>query len=115
MCSRRGAVAVASKLEDFQLISGEESLSLYTFGTHTAQHFFCCKCGIYTHHQSRSNPHEYGLNLACLDGFTPFLDSVPVLDGKNHPRDLDTKADADGRTRGAELGQLKFHGDRSRL
>jgi len=45
-------------------------------------------CGIYTHHQRRSSPEEYGYNVGCLDGVNPFdIGEVPVNDGVNHPAD----------------------------
>ena len=68
--------------------AGEEKLSLYQFNTMTAKHYFCSVCGIYTHHQRRSNPKQYGCNVACLEGVNPFeLRDVPVMDGVNHPCD----------------------------
>jgi len=49
---------------------------------------FCCNCGIYTHHQRRSNPEEYGFNVGCLEGVNPFdIPHVPTNDGVNHPAD----------------------------
>lgn len=86
-CTQRGAVAVSANLSDIIFTQGEDRLTRYTFNTHTAQHFFCATCGIYTHHQRRSNPHQFGINLACLDGQTPFLPEVPVFDGQSHPTD----------------------------
>lgn len=86
-CAMRGAVAVSARLADITFTQGEDRLTRYTFNTHTAQHFFCATCGIYTHHQRRSNPEEYGVNLACLEGETPFLPQVEVRDGQNHPTD----------------------------
>ena len=87
-CRMRGAVAVSAKLADIQFIEGEDNLTLYTFNTGTARHYFCKTCGIYTHHQRRSNPQQYGVNLACLEGLSPFdLPEVPVLDGGAHPAD----------------------------
>ena len=115
MCSRRGAVAVSAEFSDIEVVSGEGSLSKYTFGTDVAQHYFCSVCGIYTHHQRRSNPEQFGVNLACLEGKTPFLPEVPVLDGKNHPRDSADGAGEDGKYKGLEVGKLMFTGDRSRL
>ena len=115
MCSRRGAVAVSAELKDIEFSSGADKLSCYTFGTHVAQHYFCSKCGIYTHHQRRSNPTQYGINIACLEGHTPFLDEVPVLDGKNHPRDQKDGAGFDGTYKGLDVGILKFIGDKDRL
>ncbi len=87
-CVRRGAVAVSVALEDLRVVRGQEMLSHYSFNTHTAQHFFCSKCGIYTHHQRRSNPNQFGINAANLEGVTiRDLDPVPWVDGRNHPAD----------------------------
>ncbi|MCS0631869.1 GFA family protein [Telluria mixta] len=87
-CSMRGAVAVTAALGDLEITSGEEWLTLYQFNTMQAKHYFCSKCGIYTHHQRRSNPDEYGVNAACLDGVSPFdFPEVPVNEGRNHPCD----------------------------
>lgn len=115
MCSRRGAVAVSAELKDIEFISGKDSLSCYSFGTGVAKHYFCGTCGIYTHHQRRSNPTQFGINVACLEGHTPFIDAVPVLDGKNHPRDQKDGAGQDGTYKGLEVGVLSFKGDRDRL
>jgi hypothetical protein len=87
-CRMRGAVAVSAQLGGVTVISGEEALSSYRFNTGSAQHFFCSRCGIYTHHQRRSNPQQYGVNVACLEGVSPFdFLEVPVVDGVNHPND----------------------------
>lgn len=84
----RGAIAVSANLSDIEITQGEGALSLYQFGTKTAKHYFCSVCGIYTHHQRRSNPNQYGINVACLDGVSPFdFDAVPVNDGIRHPAD----------------------------
>lgn len=88
MCRRRGAVVAFVELEDFIIDEGEEVLALYQFNTNTAKHYFCSKCGIYTHHQRRSNPKLYAFNIACLDGIDPFvLENIPVLDGEDHLSD----------------------------
>ena len=84
----RGAVAVSAELGGLTVTQGEDILATYTFNTGVAKHHFCSRCGIYTHHQRRSNPRQYGVNLACLEGMSPFdLEEVPVLDGENHPSD----------------------------
>ena len=88
MCRRRGAIVASVPLDGIRITQGEDVLSLYQFNTMTAKHFFCSKCGIYTHHQRRSKPHQYGINVACLEGVNPFeLGDVPTLDGINHPAD----------------------------
>ena len=87
-CRMRGAVAVSAALDGITLIAGEDKLSTYRFGTGIAAHHFCSICGIYTHHRRRSNPNEYGVNVACLEGISPFdFEEVPVNDGVNHPSD----------------------------
>jgi hypothetical protein len=88
ICRMRGAVAVTAKLGDLTVTSGEDLLTEYRFNTGVARHYFCSRCGIYTHHQRRSNPDELGVNVACLDGVSPFdFPEVPVGDGVNHPKD----------------------------
>ncbi|TZG27920.1 GFA family protein [Sphingomonas montanisoli] len=87
-CRMRGAVAVSAEMGGIRFLSGEDVLTSYRFNTGAAQHFFCSRCGIYTHHQRRSNQAQYGVNVACLDGVSPFdFAEVPVLDGVNHPND----------------------------
>jgi len=87
-CRMRGAIAVSADLDGVEIVSGADVLALYQFGTMAAKHHFCSRCGIYTHHQRRSNPHQYGVNVACLEGVSPFdFAEVPVMDGVNHPSD----------------------------
>jgi len=88
MCRRRGAPVASVSLANLKLVSGAELTSCYQFNTHTAKHYFCSRCGIYTHHQRRSNPEEYGVNLGCIDELDPFaFKDAPVMDGINHPAD----------------------------
>ena len=87
-CAMRGAVAVSAPRDGVEVVAGHEALTLYRFGTDVAEHWFCARCGIYTHHRRRSNPEEYGVNLACLAGASPFdLSEVIVNDGRAHPSD----------------------------
>lgn len=77
-------------LENLEVARGADVLGLYRFGTMTAKHYFCTRCGIYTHHRRRSDPDEYGYNVGCLAGINPFdLGDVPVRDGIHHPADRD--------------------------
>ncbi|OQQ06583.1 aldehyde-activating protein [Vibrio campbellii] len=88
MCRRRGAIVASVPLNGIRIIQGEKALKLYQFNTNTAKHFFCGECGIYTHHQRRSNPSEYGYNVGCLEGVNPYdLGAIEVMDGVNHPSD----------------------------
>nr|WP_324259760.1 GFA family protein [Cellvibrio fontiphilus] len=88
ICRRKGAVVASVVLSGIRVVKGEDVLRLYQFNTHEAKHYFCSVCGIYTHHQRRSNPALYGYNVGCLEGVNPFLiANVPVNDGVNHPAD----------------------------
>ena len=87
-CRMRGAVAVSADLDGINITQGSECLTVYQFNTNTAKHYFCSRCGIYTHHQRRSNPRQYGVNVACLEGVSPFdFLEVPVYDGILHTAD----------------------------
>ena len=88
LCKRKGAVMSIVKNEDFILTQGQDKLKLYQFHTNVAKHYFCSICGIYTHHNPRSNPLMTGFNLGCIDKIDTFnLKEISVNDGFNHPLD----------------------------
>ena len=91
ICRMRGAVAVTSTHQGFKILQGADKLATYRFNTMTAEHHFCSVCGIYTHHKRRSNPNQLGVNVACLEGVSPFdFAEVVVYDGQRHPADNPT-------------------------
>ncbi len=82
LCRRKGAIMALASLTALTVTRGEENLGLYQWNTKVAKHYFCKTCGIYTHHQRRSNPNEYGFNVGCLEGVNPFeLDNITVGNG----------------------------------
>jgi hypothetical protein len=84
-CRRRGAVAVTAAKDGVEVVKGAENLSLYQWGTQTAQHYFCKTCGIYTHHKRRSRD-EYAVNLAAIDGVDPSeMGDFPWFKGTKMP------------------------------
>ena len=88
LCKRKGAIMTMVKNENFKIIKGEDKLKLYQFHTKVAKHYFCSVCGIYTHHNPRSNPTMTGFNLGCLDDINTFeLKNILINDGQNHPLD----------------------------
>ena len=88
ICKRKGTIMSMVKNEDFKIIKGEDKLKLYQFHTKVAKHYFCSKCGIYTHHNPRSNPAMTGFNVGCVDDIDVFeLKNISVNDGLNHPLD----------------------------
>ena len=87
-CRMRGSVMAFAELAKLRFIAGEEMLSVYQFNTQAARHYFCRRCGIHTHHQRRFDPSQFAINVACLDGVSPYdFAAVPVVDGANHPLD----------------------------
>lgn len=88
ICRMRGAVAVTSTPHAFCITKGEDKVATYRFNTMTAEHHFCSVCGIYTHHKRRSAPGQLGVNVACLEGVSPFdFQELIVFDGSRHPAD----------------------------
>lgn len=84
----RGAVVVMAEMGGVEILQGEDALTTYRFHTGSAQHFFCSHCGIYTHHRRRSDRNLHAVNVACLDGVSPFdFAEVPVMDGVDHTND----------------------------
>ena len=87
-CRMRGAVVAMAEAGGIRIQAGAEALTRYRFHTGTAEHYFCARCGIYTHHQRRSDQKLFAVNVACLDGVSPFdFPEVPVMDGVNHTSD----------------------------
>lgn len=87
-CRMRGAITVSAPLTGITMLEGKEKLTEYRFNTRQAAHYFCSVCGIYTFHQRRSNPDQYGVNVACLEGVSPFdFPEITVTEGIHHPND----------------------------
>ena len=88
ICKRKGTIMSMVKNEDFKIVKGEDKLKLYQFHSKIAKHYFCSNCGIYTHHNPRSNPDMTGFNVGCIDDVDIFkLKDVGLNDGQNHPLD----------------------------
>ena len=80
----------AVDLKDLKVIKGEDKIKTYKFNTEVAKHYFCSNCGVYTHHQRRSNPNTFGINVGCIDEIDPqelFKLKVVISDGHNHVMD----------------------------
>lgn len=80
LCRRRNAVMTMVPQTDLKILQGEDQLTLYEWNTKIAKHYFCKTCGIYTFHQRRSAPDQYGVNVYCLDD-KEAVDAVPIVKG----------------------------------
>ena len=83
LCARKGAVMGATARASLRVTEGQDLLTRYQWNTLEAEHFFCKRCGIYTHHFMRGETQTAGINMACIEGFDVFaLGEVEVGEGK---------------------------------
>lgn len=66
ICRMTGFLHLIVPRSRFRLLAGEDALTTYTFGTHTAKHTFCRVCGIKPFYTPRSNPDGVDVNVRCL-------------------------------------------------
>lgn len=83
ICKMLGFLHVIVPKENFQLLQGENDLTTYEFGTHTAKHYFCKVCGVKSFYIPRSNPNGYSVNARCLE--KTHIQSIKIysFDGQN--------------------------------
>ena len=68
---------------DFRLLCGEAALVGYRFGTGTANHLFCGKCGVKSFYQPRSHPEAWSVNLNAIDDVSGLAITATPFDGRN--------------------------------
>ena len=70
---------------ELQVVTGEGELVTYRFGTGTARHMFCGRCGIKSFYKPRSHPNHVSVNYRCLDDGHDLEPAIVPFDGRNHP------------------------------
>jgi hypothetical protein len=88
ICARKGYLHLIVPPERFELLSGRDDLSTYTFNTGTAKHHFCRHCGVAAFYIPRSDPDKIDVNARCLDGVDPASLRIGRFDGRNWERAL---------------------------
>ena len=85
ICARKEALMNTEPISSANLKNEfkNDALGLYGFGTKTAKHHFCKRCGKYTFHETRSQPGFYRINIGCIEGIDPFSLETALFDGKN--------------------------------
>lgn len=78
---------------DFNLLTGQDFLTTYTFNTNTAQHKFCKKCGVQSFYHPRSNPDGVAVMPHCLDSPRPISVTVENFDGNNWETSMEMGTD----------------------
>ena len=87
VCRRRGALIHRVPEERFRLLTPLSALTLYEWGTRTAQDYFCPKCGILPFRKPRDLTVDeraqglqpftgWAVNVRCLDGVN--LENIPT-------------------------------------
>jgi len=67
MCSASAYLHLIVPAVDFRLLAGTDALTEYRFGTRTARHLFCRRCGVKSFYVPRSHPDGYSVNARCLE------------------------------------------------
>jgi len=83
ICAMCGFLHLFVSNKDFRLISGEDSLTTYTFNTGVAKHSFCSLCGIKSFYIPRSHPDGLSINVNCLDHSSVCSVEEAPFDGRN--------------------------------
>jgi hypothetical protein len=85
ICSKKGALHHRVAPERFKLLSSADSLTLYQFGSKTARHWFCGRCGIHPFSNPRAAPDMYAVNIRCLDDFEAEKANIEIrpFDGRH--------------------------------
>ncbi|HEX8839837.1 MAG TPA: GFA family protein [Sphingomicrobium sp.] len=81
VCRMTGFLHVTVPHDQFELVAGRAALASYRFGTGTAEHLFCGRCGVKSFYQPRSHPDAWSVNANCLDEAVEL--TVEPFDGRN--------------------------------
>lgn len=83
ICRNKGAIYSPAINNHLKITQGEDSLTLYQFGTKTAKHYFCKQCGIHPFVNPRLNPNMRLVNVRCLHEVELENIKPELFDGKN--------------------------------
>lgn len=85
ICTRRGAVMSSRWMlpEEFDEVVGLDTASVYQWGDHDMNHYFCGRCGIAPFSEVVVRPGSLRINLGCVDGVDPLALSIQLLDGRS--------------------------------
>ena len=83
MCAKKGYLHLIVPEVDFELLQGADSITSYTFGTLSAKHHFCSRCGVHSYYRPRSHPQSVDVNIRCLDDVEPSDFRFYAFDGQH--------------------------------
>ena len=71
ICKRRNALMVKVHEDNFRLLAGRESITEYQFHMITVKRYDGKDRCIYPFHRKGMTPDNLGINVHCLEGFSP--------------------------------------------
>lgn len=74
--------------DDFTLITGEEALSEYRFGSGQAVHLFCKYCGVKAFYRPRSHPDKFSVNFRAVTSESLSITETISFDGQNWEKNI---------------------------
>ena len=83
VCSMTGYLHLIVPAAQFELKTGHDAITTYTFNTGVAQHTFCKHCGVTSFYVPRSNPDGFSVNARCLDKSTIKTMRTRPFDGQH--------------------------------
>gem|GEM_PF-76123 len=89
ICRKKGFLHLIVPPEQFNLVTGQDKLTTYTFNTGTAKHTFCQVCGMHPFYYPRSHPGWIDVNVRCLDGDVLSNFEIHPFDGVNWEENVD--------------------------
>jgi catechol 2,3-dioxygenase-like lactoylglutathione lyase family enzyme len=83
ICAMKAYVHWIVPREDFRLLTPEDELAEYRFGTGVARHRFCRTCGVASFYVPRSDPDRIDVNLRCVEGIDLERLEIGRFDGRH--------------------------------
>ena len=83
-CGRLGTILSFTPADNFTLLSGRDSLTVYKFNKHVIDHQFCKVCGVQSFSLGKAQDGKTmaAINVRCLDGIDPHELNPKEFDGR---------------------------------
>ncbi len=91
ICTQSGYLHIIVPKSRFMLLTAEDNITTYTFGTHTAKHTFCKRCGIKSFYSPRSHPDSFSVNAHCVKNLATEGLHIQLFDGINWEESIKTQ------------------------
>jgi hypothetical protein len=83
ICTKKGILHLIVPPDRFELLSGRDDLTTYTFNTGVAKHTFCKTCGTHPFYVPRSDPDKIDVNARCIDDIDLATLPLKYCDGQH--------------------------------